>query len=343
MAEYHLLTTWHIKAPLADVYMAIFESLHWPEWWPGAESVEQTSAGGIDGIGSVRRYRWQGDLPYPVVFEVSTTRIATLVAIEGCTRGDLEGSGRWHFSRNGEVSIVAYEWHVRSTRWWMNLLAPIARPMFIRNHFRIMTQGGDGLARRLGARLVAQRHIDLTADSDCSDHMPRRFRESGRISPHVLLMAALTAGTLATIAQMSLWWLAGRPILETLFRDARLTAALLMGPTALPPPATARWDILLVATLIHFALSISYAILPAMFAARLSAVQALLGGVLYGLAIYVINLYGLTLFFPWFSITRDWITLLTHLIFGIVLTACCGWLTHSETKEKTGAATGHQA
>ena len=36
----------------------------------------------------------------------------------------------------------------------MNLLAPIARPIFAWNHDHVMRNGAEGLARLLGARLV---------------------------------------------------------------------------------------------------------------------------------------------------------------------------------------------
>lgn len=334
--EYHLLTIWRIDAPLVEVYEAILDSGRWPEWWPGIEKVEPTAPGSTDGIDSIRRYSWQGDLPYPVVFEVRATRIEALVAIEGCARGDLEGMGRWLFAHNGEVSVVQYEWHVRSVRWWMNLLAPLARPMFIRNHARIMTQGGEGLARRLDAALVGQENIDLMAKKDEPQPLPGHMREGGMINPRVLLIVGIGAGTLATVAQIALWGLAGMPILETLFRDARLTAALLMGPGVLPPPSTAQWDILLVATLIHFALSIGYALLPAGLATRLSAGPTIVVGALYGLGIYVINLYGFTALFPWFSVARDWVTLVTHLVFGMGLTGGCWWFAQGRGKSKLG-------
>jgi hypothetical protein len=36
----------------------------------------------------------------------------------------------------------------------MNLMAPIARPLFTRNHDLIVRWGGEGLGRLLGAPLV---------------------------------------------------------------------------------------------------------------------------------------------------------------------------------------------
>jgi Polyketide cyclase / dehydrase and lipid transport len=323
VAEYRLLTIWHIEAPLEQVYAAILDSQHWPDWWPGVLKVEQAATGDADGINNVRRYSLQGKLPYRLAFKVCTTRIEKLVSIEGIAQGDLDGIGRWQFSREGTVSIVRCEWHVRTTRWWMNLIAPVARPMFIRNHALLMAQGGESLAHLLKSPLVFQEHIDLMEETVPTGVALWRLRERGRIDPTMALVTGLSAGVVATVAQLALWWLADMPVTETLFRDVRLTAALVMGTKVLPPPLTPQWDILLVATMIHFALSVAYALIPAHFSSRLRTGPALFAGALYGLAIYVVNLYGLTLLFPWFAITRDWVTLATHLVFGVTLAAGC--------------------
>ena len=169
MTEYRLLTIWRIKAPLVKVYEAIQNSLNWPEWWPSAQKVEQTAAGDANGINNVRNYAWQGEFPYLVEFSMRATRIERLVAIEGAAEGDLEGMGRWHFSNKDAVSIVRYEWHVHSTLMWMNLIAPIARSMFIRNHMLVMAQGGEGLACLLGSPLLSQENIDLLAESEAPE------------------------------------------------------------------------------------------------------------------------------------------------------------------------------
>ncbi len=163
MAEYHLLTIWRIEAPLEEVYAAIEDSLRWPDWWPSVRKVEQLADGNAKGIDSVRRYAWQGRLPYRVVFDVRATRIEQNIAIEGVATGDLDGSGRWKFSSQGKLSVVHYEWHVHSKRWWMNLVAPVARTIFVRNHAQIMVQGGKALAKLLKAPLVGQENTDLTA------------------------------------------------------------------------------------------------------------------------------------------------------------------------------------
>jgi hypothetical protein len=42
----------------------------------------------------------------------------------------------------------------------MNLIAPLARPLFRRNHHLLMEQGGRGLATHLQARLVTITHAE---------------------------------------------------------------------------------------------------------------------------------------------------------------------------------------
>jgi hypothetical protein len=161
MAEYRFVTHWHIEAPLHKVFDAVFDSLRWPQWWHGAEQVEERAPGDSNGIGSIRRYTWKSRLPYRLMFDARATRIEPPVTLEAITSGDLEGVGRWFFSYHGYMTTVRYEWHVRTTKPWMNLLAPIARFFFKKNHDALMQSGAEGLARLLGARLVAVSHIDV--------------------------------------------------------------------------------------------------------------------------------------------------------------------------------------
>lgn len=319
MAEYHLLTIWRIEAPLVNVYAAIHDTPCWPNWWLGVRNVEQETSGDANGVNSLWRYSWQGHLPYRVVFEVTATRIEQLVAIEGIARGDLAGTGCWNFSCQGEISVVRCEWHVRTTLWWMNLIAPLARSLFIRNHSRVMTEGGAGLARLLKSRLLSQENIDLMAVTTPRATALVCRQTPGKIKPVAILLVGLVAGVVVTVTQIVLWWLTHRPLAQTFFRDVRLTAALVMGSTVLVQPSTPQWNILLVASLIHFSLSVLYALILAQLLRNMRATPALFTGALYGMLIYGVNLYGLTLPFPWFAVSRDWVTLLAHVVFGVAL------------------------
>jgi uncharacterized protein YndB with AHSA1/START domain len=155
MTEYRFLTTWCLEAPIEPVWEAIYDSERWPEWWRGVESVVEIAPGDDDGVGQVARYVWKSRLPYELEFEVVTTRVDRPHLLEGEASGELAGTGRWRLFEADGTTAVLYEWNVRTTRAWMNLMAPIARPVFAWNHDWVMRNGGQGLARRLGARLIA--------------------------------------------------------------------------------------------------------------------------------------------------------------------------------------------
>jgi uncharacterized protein YndB with AHSA1/START domain len=154
MAAYSFLTTWILAAPREEVWNAIHEIDRWPRWWRGVAKVEKVEAGEASGVGAVYRHEWRSVIPYPVRFETRITRIEFPRLIEAEADGELSGTGRWRFFDGGETAVT-YEWNVRTTTTWMNLLAPVARPVFRWNHNVVMHQGGVGLAELLGARLLA--------------------------------------------------------------------------------------------------------------------------------------------------------------------------------------------
>ncbi|MBA2615259.1 MAG: polyketide cyclase [Actinobacteria bacterium] len=152
---YRFLTTWVLDAPREEVWQAVSEVERWPEWWRGVEAVQELEHGDDDGLGSVYRHRWRSRLPYTVGFDMRTTRIERLHVLEGEASGELQGFGRWRFYED-EATAVTYEWVVRTRRPWMNAVAPVGRPVFVWSHNVVMRWGGECLARRLGARLLAR-------------------------------------------------------------------------------------------------------------------------------------------------------------------------------------------
>ncbi|AXK40265.1 SRPBCC family protein [Crenobacter cavernae] len=151
MSEYRLTSLWRIAAPLEAVWDAIYDSAAWPVWWKGVECVVDIEKGDASGLGARQRLTWKSVLPYRLTFETRVTRVEPLRLLEGRVEGELEGVGRWHFSHEDGVTVVRYDWQVRTTRPWMNWLAPLARPLFEWNHDAVMREGGQGLARLLDA------------------------------------------------------------------------------------------------------------------------------------------------------------------------------------------------
>ena len=155
MTEYRFLTTWLIEAPRERVWDAIYESERWPEWWRGVLEAEKLSEGDETGVGQLGRYVWKSKLPYRLEFRVRTIRVEKPRLLEGEADGELAGIGRWRLLEQDGATAVLYEWNVHTTRAWMNLLAPVARPIFAVNHNWVMRNGAAGLSRLLDARLLA--------------------------------------------------------------------------------------------------------------------------------------------------------------------------------------------
>jgi polyketide cyclase/dehydrase/lipid transport protein len=155
MAEYRFLTTWCLDAPIDRVFEAIDDAARWPEWWKGVTRAELLEPGRDDKIGRLWLLTWRSRLPYDLTFESRVTRREPPYALEGTATGELIGTGRWRLFE-GQGTAVVYEWNVRTARAWMNRLAPVARPVFAWNHDAVMRQGAEGLARLLGAPLLAR-------------------------------------------------------------------------------------------------------------------------------------------------------------------------------------------
>ena len=155
MPAYRFCTTWVLEAERERVWDAIYESESWPEWWRGVVSTTRLADGDSAGLGQRGVYEWRAKLPYTVRFEIVSTVVERPHRLGGDASGGLEGTGVWRFFSEGGTTAVVYDWDVRTTKPWMNLLGPVARPVFRANHDWVMRNGAEGLARRLGARLLS--------------------------------------------------------------------------------------------------------------------------------------------------------------------------------------------
>jgi len=156
VADYRFLTTWLLDSPREPVFDAIYDQASWPSWWRGVEEASEIRPGDEGGVGTVARMVWKSLLPYRVEFEVTTTHVERPHLLQADAVGELTGVGRWRLLEEGGVTAVLYEWNVATSRAWMNLLAPVARPVFEWNHDWVMARGGEGIANLLGCRLLAR-------------------------------------------------------------------------------------------------------------------------------------------------------------------------------------------
>ena len=131
------------------------------------------------------------------------------------------------------------------------------------------------------------------------------------------IWAGLIAGAAMMMIEMPLMALAGMGF----WAPPRMIAAIVLGREVLPPPATFSIGVMAVAMMIHLVLSIVYAFIFAWVISRweLGTGMALVAGGVFGLVLYVVNFYGFTVLFPWFADARGWISIISHMMFGIVL------------------------
>ena len=150
--------------------------------------------------------------------------------------------------------------------------------------------------------------------------------------------AGIAAGVIATVVQLVLWWAFWDVLPAIFYRDVRLAAAILLGSTILPPPVSFDWLAFGAASVVHFSLSVVCSFILAVAIARRRMRTSLLIGAVFGLLLYVVNMYGFTHLFPWFEIARDWITLVTHVAFGLAAAGVYTLLTDRARHRATGNA-----
>lgn len=122
-------------------------------------------------------------------------------------------------------------------------------------------------------------------------------RVGGVLLPRVgaVLAAAVVAGLIFAMMEMVLVQaVMGQPW----YGPLHMIAAIVLGPSVLPPPPTFDIGVASTAVAIHMALSI--------------------------------NFYGFTALFPWFAEGRGWIGFVSHAVYGLVLALVYrGWTSAS--------------
>jgi hypothetical protein len=113
-----------------------------------------------------------------------------------------------------------------------------------------------------------------------------------------------------------------------------MIGAIALGPGAMATPDSFDIGIIAIAVVVHMVLAVIYGLVLAIIVAQTDTGLAVAIGAAFGLALYAINFYGFTRWFPWFADARDWISIFNH----IVQSALMAYLYKVFDKNHAGAA-----
>ena len=132
------------------------------------------------------------------------------------------------------------------------------------------------------------------------------------------------AATIAGLTAAALSLLLGMGVLQYLHENAiglpRLLATIVLGRDALDAQVTSNSMAFGVGVGVHLVLGLVFAFIISFTLHRWGFWAGLIGGGLFGLALYAINTYTMSRFFPEFYFYRSWFMVSLHVLFG----ALCG-------------------
>jgi hypothetical protein len=149
MAEYKFVDHWYIKAPIDVVYQHIADPRTYPQWWPVYSHVKVIKDVPFPHIGGRANLLVNSFLGYKLNIEVETTRADPPKYLMTVSEGNLEGSGEWIFTQEGETTHAQWTWIVHSNHRLLNLLEPVAKPLFAYSHTNASEKGHQGLKKFL--------------------------------------------------------------------------------------------------------------------------------------------------------------------------------------------------
>ena len=155
MAHYMFETEWVLSAPIDRVFEVVSRPEDYASWWPHVQESRVLEPGADSGVGRSAWYVIRSPFGYKMRFELRAIEVEKPHRIHALVRGDLVGTATHYLEDRFEGTLVRLHWYVSTTKKWMNVVAPIARPAFAFAHKFVMYEGCEAMAKLLGARLLA--------------------------------------------------------------------------------------------------------------------------------------------------------------------------------------------
>jgi hypothetical protein len=155
---YDLQSSWLLPATPDNVWAIIADvNMSWPNWWPhcsfaGPLQRKQPASNSQEDIlkATTAHLNFKAVLGYTLTITIHPTKVRTPAEIDFDAGGHLVGTGRVTLTPEADQRTrMDIEWRVRPTQRWMNILSPIAAPVFKAAHAHMMHRGENGLVRTL--------------------------------------------------------------------------------------------------------------------------------------------------------------------------------------------------
>jgi uncharacterized protein YndB with AHSA1/START domain len=162
-ARYHFVSEYTFQGERRAIWQALIDFEHAGQWWKGLRRLDivRPAVGG-DGTGLIYRNYVRAPLGYTFDYSCEVIAVDPLRRLDLLASGELVGRGRFLLADNSDGTVrLTFHWTVETPKVWITLLTPIARPIFTRNHDRMMTSFGAGLARTSSATLLSVRNTAL--------------------------------------------------------------------------------------------------------------------------------------------------------------------------------------
>lgn len=153
MTPYHFVTSFGVTASAEAVYRAIADP-RWVGEWDDATRVDRRRPGDATGLGACFDATVRAPLGYHLSACIETVEAEPWCRLRMRANGSVEGTGHWELEERNHGTEVRFEWAVNTTERWMDLLAPVARPLFERSHAIVMRNAAVTAADYLGADLL---------------------------------------------------------------------------------------------------------------------------------------------------------------------------------------------
>lgn len=154
MASYRFITRFVLGCAASEVFAAVLNPEAWLPDVDHVREVERISEG--DGSGLGRSYTTVvGAAPCRLRWRMTTVAVEPETRFAWVAAGDLEGEASWMLARVTPGTLVTSLWQIRTTPLWLRALAPVASPLFVHNHDRVVRACARGLADHLDTELLS--------------------------------------------------------------------------------------------------------------------------------------------------------------------------------------------